>query len=293
MSMFCTHCGSQVKDNAKFCGACGQPIGAPEGHESPSQPLMKKKAMPFWLKIVTALAILALIVVSIGILFTESIVEVVDDQLAALKSHDITKAYYAYTTNQFQTATSLEQFKAFVNAHPELSDIQSTHFSDRSIKEGVSTLKGVITTSKNLKLPIEYQLTKEGGKWKILNIQLLSELTTLTADEKEANEEILATVKGQLEALRNHDLTKAYENFTTPEFKAATSAEAFKAFLERFPILTNHTHAEFALEGISPDLAILKASLDGEGKTPVGVQYNMVKKDGTWKVWSLRVIVVE
>jgi hypothetical protein len=151
---------------------------------------MKKKAMPFWLKIVTAIAILALIIVSIGILFTEGIVEVVDDQLAALKSHDVTKAYYAYTAHQFQSATSLEQFKAFVKTHPELSDIQSTHFRDRSIKDGVSTLKGTLTAANNVKIPIEYQLTKEGGKWKIINIQfqLLTESTVLTTDLKEANE---------------------------------------------------------------------------------------------------------
>lgn len=288
--MFCTHCGSQVKDNAKFCAACGQAVGTPEGASNPAPTITKKKAMPFWLKIVTALAILALIFVSMGILFTEGIVEVVDEQLATLKTHDITKAYYAYTAHKFQQTTSLEQFKAFVKAYPELSNIQSTHFSERAIKEGVSTIKGTLTSANGVKIPIEYQLIKEEGKWKILSIQLLAAAHELTAEEKEASEAIINTVKGQLEALRNHDLTKAYESFTAPEFKTATNAEVFKAFVERFPILTNHTHAEYALEGMSPEAAILKASLDGDGKTPVGIEYNMIKKDGVWKIWSLRVL---
>ena len=27
---FCTHCGAQVPDNAKFCTACGTPVNAPD-----------------------------------------------------------------------------------------------------------------------------------------------------------------------------------------------------------------------------------------------------------------------
>lgn len=288
--MFCTHCGSQIKDNAKFCAACGQPSVAAEGHTTPPpQPLVQKKAMPFWLKIVTALAILALIVVSMGILFTESIVEVVDDQLDTLKSNDVTKAYYAYTSSGFQKSTTLEKFKQFIKSYPELSHIQSSHFSERGIKDDISTIKGTLTSTNNVKIPVEYQLIKEDGKWKILNMQLLTTANELTVEEKDERERIIATVKAQLEALKDKEVTKAYENFTTPEFKAATDAEAFKGFIERFPVLSNHTHAEYALEGISPEVAILKATLE-EGGKPVGVEYNMSKKDGSWKVWSIRIL---
>jgi phage shock protein C len=28
--MFCTQCGTQIADSARFCTACGKPVGAPE-----------------------------------------------------------------------------------------------------------------------------------------------------------------------------------------------------------------------------------------------------------------------
>lgn len=41
--MFCTNCGNQVADNARFCSACGKPLGAPQAsapvQSAPAQPV--------------------------------------------------------------------------------------------------------------------------------------------------------------------------------------------------------------------------------------------------------------
>ncbi len=287
--MFCTHCGAKLKEGAKFCASCGQPVVKDEEHGQPPQPLVKKKKMPFWLKLVAALAVLALIVVSVGILFTESIVEVIDEQLVALKANDVTKAYYAYTSKDFQKATSLDKFKQFVKAYPEFSKVQSTHFSERSIKDSISTIKGTLTSADNVRIPVEYQLIKENGKWKILNIQLVAIEADLTVEEKASSEAIITIVKGQLEALKSHDINKAYENFTSPEFKTGTDLKAFTEFVKRFPILSDYKNAEYTLEGINPEVAKLKASLHSDGSV-TNIEYNFIKQDGNWKVWSLRVM---
>lgn len=181
--MFCSQCGAKVEEGAHHCTSCGHFIR--EGGSGSPQLTVKKKAMPFWFKIIAALSVIALIIVAMGIFFTESIVEVVDEQLSTLRTNDITKAYYAYTSKDFQSTTTLEQFKQFIKVYPAFLNIQSVHFSERSIKDNVSTIKGYLTTLQNEKLPVEYQLIKEDGKWKILNIRLLSSEAELMKEERE------------------------------------------------------------------------------------------------------------
>jgi phage shock protein C len=40
--MFCTQCGTQIADSARFCTACGKPVGAPDPvHAAPSRRLRR------------------------------------------------------------------------------------------------------------------------------------------------------------------------------------------------------------------------------------------------------------
>ena len=90
--MFCSRCGTQVEANYKYCPNCGASLNTTTTSSSPIETpqtppnntdsqVVKKKPMPFWLKLASLLAVLALIGVTAGILFTESWVDVVDHQL--------------------------------------------------------------------------------------------------------------------------------------------------------------------------------------------------------------------
>ena len=76
--MFCSDCNTKVEDSYKFCPNCGAKLDSLPPPEEPNTPIVKKKPMPFWFKLVALLAVLALIGVTAGILFTESWVDVVD-----------------------------------------------------------------------------------------------------------------------------------------------------------------------------------------------------------------------
>lgn len=141
---------------------------------SSSQGLVsKKKPMPFWFKLIGSLAIVALICVTGGIIFTESWGDVVDSQLKALRQHDIKKAYTSYTSKDFQKATSLQQFEEFVAGHPVLLKNESAYFTKRSIKDHLRTLRGNLISSDRIHSPVEYKLIKEDDRWKILSMRFL------------------------------------------------------------------------------------------------------------------------
>ena len=129
--------------------------------------------MPLWFKIVIGFAVIALIAVTWGILFTERLVEIVDDQLASLRHEDITTAYYGYTSKGFQETYSLEQFREFLNAHPGLLKNEFSHFGKRGLVKHVGILTGTVTCANHAVIPMEYQLIKEDGAWKISSMRSL------------------------------------------------------------------------------------------------------------------------
>lgn len=67
--MFCTKCGKEVSDNAKFCNGCGNPIVRPEGPQKPVRPETpapepmpkenQKKSGKGWIVLVIVLTVLA------------------------------------------------------------------------------------------------------------------------------------------------------------------------------------------------------------------------------------------
>lgn len=131
-----------------------------------------KKSMPLWFKLVIFLTCLALIGVTGGILLTESWVDVVDHQLDALRKKDIPKAYTGYTSHEFQTSMSLNQFTHFLDAHPAFYNNQSSHFGERLLEHNKRILRGKLLSNDHKSTPVEYKLVKENGKWKIQSIDI-------------------------------------------------------------------------------------------------------------------------
>lgn len=137
------------------------------------KPKTKMKAMPLWFKAVCGLTLLALIAVTVGILCTESWVDVVTQQIHAIQNHDIDKAYDKYTSTAFQRETTREEFEAFINFYPAFLEVESAFFTKRSIADNVRTLRGYLLLHNHKTLPIEYRVIKEDGSWKIQSIRLL------------------------------------------------------------------------------------------------------------------------
>lgn len=111
-----------------------------------------------------------------GVLFvvfrmTPDPVKLVNEHLKAISSGDIEKAY-SYTSSEFKKVTSREAFQEFVDSYPILKGAQEFTQADRSMDNGVTTLKGTIHGSNGSQQEAEYQLIKEGSDLKIQYIHL-------------------------------------------------------------------------------------------------------------------------
>lgn len=120
-------------------------------------------------------AIVAWFLLFVGTVFliilflTSGLIHSINHQLSALKAGNIEKAY-SYTSKDFQKATSLSDFKKFINQYPSLKNNESSFFNERVIENNRGFVKGTLTAKDGAKTPIEYRLIWEDGAWKILNI---------------------------------------------------------------------------------------------------------------------------
>ncbi len=106
---------------------------------------------------------------------TADLVNTIESQLTALRSGDISKAYYAFTSRDFQRSTPAAAFEKFIRSHPVLVDNQLANFTNLSFKNDVGTFQGSLQATNGQASRVEFDLVQEDGKWRVLSIQLLPE----------------------------------------------------------------------------------------------------------------------
>ena len=124
-----------------------------------------------------ALTILA-IILSLG----KPVTNTIASQLKAIKTGNLEKAYYDYTTKEFQKNVSLEQFKQIIRRYTALYNNKTARFNSWKIRNGKeASVKATLKGQDGSTLHAEYKLVKEGSKWKIAAIELEDKTTIGTS----------------------------------------------------------------------------------------------------------------
>lgn len=121
--------------------------------------------------VIGAFILFILLMIALAFYATSGITDTVRNQLSALRSGDYVKAY-TFTSKEFQNATSLEQFKQFVDMNPSLKNNQDSSFYSREIKNNEGMIKGTLKASDGTVTPVYYRLIKEDDNWKIMYIRI-------------------------------------------------------------------------------------------------------------------------
>ncbi len=86
-----------------------------------------------------------------------------------------------------------------------------------------------------------------------------------------------------LAALRSGDLETAY-NQTSPDFRQATPASAFKQLLEAYPVLTQHEGFSMDKRGFENNSGYVHGELTKGDKTLAKIEFQMIKIDDKWTI---------
>lgn len=135
--------------------------------------------------------------------------DVAQNQLTAIRNGDFEKAYYSYTSLEFQKAIPLSTFKAFVEQFPQIKDNVGATFNTKNINNHQGTLKGILKSKDGTSTPIEIRLVYENNQWKILSIRLIKPLSPSISETHTPS-----NIPSPATATANVELTNIFENQT-------------------------------------------------------------------------------
>lgn len=306
--MLCSKCGAPITPGSASCPNCKASTKSLKTKETNPESEAQGKNAPAWFKLFLVVVILGSI--AIGYHFfspSTNLSSLVQAQLAAIRSNHIDKAYYNFTSQEYQAKYPLNSFKELVNTHPVLYENKNAHFYEQSADNQMGILAGTLIAQDNSTAPVIYRFTKEGGGWKIIELQILESgamkssgtLEVALADSKNSKTkpqepskvtiELKKTIEAQLQALQNGNIEKAYEDFVSKEFRQATPLDAFKDFIKSYPELTKHKSVTYGEGKIENNQGKISATLVTESQS-YPIEYVLVKEDNAWKVWGFRML---
>ncbi len=291
--MFCSKCGTELSDNAKFCTDCGNKINGDSAQQSQTQttsppeskqPVMEQrpqteaatgnpvtKTKPTWKKVVTWAFLFIVGVIALATITTSGLMDPVDAHLTALRSGDV-EAAYQHTSREFRANTSLPAYKKFVEAYPVLTKHAVFSMDERGFEGDEGSVIGHLLLDDEKYARIEFIMAKDDGDWKIKGVKLASVL--------------MLPVTTHLSALRSSDIETAYQQ-TTKEFSTNTPLPAFKKFVEAYPVLSKHTTFNVDNSGFKGDEGRVIGHLLVDNKKMAKIEFLMAKESDEWKIQGM------
>jgi len=101
--------------------------------------------------------------------------------------------------------------------------------------------------------------------------------------------QLTTVTDAQLNALNNQDVAKAYQTYTSKEFKQATSFDTFSQIVKDYPILTDRAKVNYDRESmiIDQNRATISATLQ-KGRDSIVIDYSLIKVGNEWKIWGVQ-----
>lgn len=212
----------------------------------------------------------------------------IDIQLRSFREKNIALAYNETVSKEFKAVTSLEEFTQFVEKYPILFTHSSVSIKSQSFQNNEADITVLLNPDTNA-IPVHYLLINEEGKWKVWSMNI-------TPTYSEAVNRLLSDfsamrkpVEGLMQALKNGENPKAYQQFTSKTFRESTTQDAFRNFLRSFPVMSDYTAAEFKEPIIDKTTVLLDVNLYDKFGTTL-LEYTLGIEEDQWKIWGIRVL---
>jgi hypothetical protein len=141
--------------------------------------------MKKWLVGILVVLALAVVIVLVALQATKGVAKSAETFFSLIREGKMEEAYNS-TAQEFQASTSFESFRQFLEI-TTLKNFSRASWTTRSINSNSGKLIGSIHTQEGGVVPVEIDLVKEAGQWKILS------LTRKAGGLKEAREKEEAT----------------------------------------------------------------------------------------------------
>lgn len=284
--MFCPSCGFKNETNQNFCPNCGHSFENWSEPSPPTSTFMGRNKGKFYILFLITFFLMLWGLYS-SIYSGNKLEEIITSQLSEIKKNHLTRAYYEYSSSQFKKTTSLEEFKKLIEKNRVFNEFSKLSFHDSQQDTNYGVVYADLYMFDDIKVPTKFEFVKEEGDWKILRFEV--EQPQMMVNEKNSsNDDITLTIKSQLDAIKNNDIAKAYQEYNSEEFKTATNLEIFSEFIKYYPQFKHFDEISLTNVDKSNDKAKVNLMLYSD-KVALPLEYSLIKKNGKWKIWSIQI----
>lgn len=213
------------------------------------------------------------------------LVQVIKEQLKDLRKGDLSKAYYAFVSPDFENNTSFDDFKSFIKEYPIFTKQEEVTIGN-GIQEGDLRLIRIALQSEEETAEVDYRLIKQDGEWKIWGMQIL----TNVQDTPENENEVKQVINDQFAALKTGDISKAYYAFTSKQFQEAASFDDFEKYLKRHEEMGQNKSADIQNISFQPNYAAAAVLLTSNNGKQQSYLYRLVPENSKWKILSIKML---
>lgn len=231
------------------------------------------------------------------------IAHVVSQFLDNLKSPDFSVAYQFYMSKGFQQTTSYADFKKLMQRLPILATGSFKLSTPQLIEPNYAGLL-VEVTGPYGHATLKFILSHTTEGWKIHSLEIAgasspAELPTGTAELrppaltsfKEIDSQNPENpIQAQLFWLKNGDVNGSYLELTAPEFQRATTMQEYENFINSYPLLRQNPALSVTQQDVKGEVATLKVTLSAPSGETLSLHYDLVQKEGHWKILNIEVI---
>lgn len=259
--------------------------------------LMKYKKIPFWFKCLLVTVLSGTLLALSLLVFAKNGQDVVEKHIEKIREHQISQAYYEYTSREFQSATPLETFREFLTLYPALLENKKWILEQSYFQNHRGLVKGLLVSTDLTEMHGEWELVKEGGEWKIASVHLFelvppndSPSSDLQQVEEVSIQPLVDKVEEQLKAIQKQDLIDAYYGFVSKDFQKETPLLVFQEFVRDNPALLDSFHTEVKEGHILDDKGYVDLLLFTDTLEYL-LKYQLIQEGDEWKVFSLKVVL--
>lgn len=95
-----------------------------------------------------------------------------------------------------------------------------------------------------------------------------------------------AVIEEFLHHLHCQQLGKAYFFHSSSDFRKNTSFEAFRAFLDDHPVLTDGSPYIFTMMFFRDEMAVFQGYFTARGGERYTFEFDLIEEEGKWKIWG-------
>jgi len=213
-------------------------------------------------------------------------ITIIEKQFEALQKGQVSEAYQ-YTSTEFQSKTSLEEFEQFIRDYPLLSTSKQFTVKSNESRENNHALVQIILDPTGHAVEAEYKLVREAGRWQIWSLRLI--FPSEEAQHHPVFQRMAQPVLQQLALLQRDEIGPAYRNNTSLPFRKATSLDDFTTFSNKFPAFRSHDQVEVKELTLQNEKGKVRIELYGVGGV-TEVEYTVGQEGDEWKIWGIQLI---